>query len=445
MRISDESKKAWVITVNMGYGHQRTAYPLRFLAASSRLIKQNPESQNVINANDYFGMPEKDRIFWHQTRNFYEMISRFKKFPLLGDLAFSVFDFFQRILAFYPQRDLSKPNLTLRGNYSLIQRGFGRDLIGKLNIERGKPIPFITSFFLPAFMAERFDYNGEIFCIVCDADIARIWASLNPEKSRIKYFAPNQRVVERLRMYGIKNENIFLTGYPLPLENIGTEEMEILKENLRFRLLNLDPQKRYSAKYHVLIEKYLGSLPDFPNHPPTILFSVGGAGAQREIGISIVKSLKEKIKNKEVKIILSAGTKEKVKKYFQENVKKLGLEDYLYDNIDIIFQKNMYDYFSEFNKKLRKTDILWTKPSELSFYSALGIPIIIAPTIGSQEEFNKRWLIKSGYGMVQENPKYTEQWLFDWIKTGYLAEAAMQAFIEGEKLGVYNIQKIISQ
>lgn len=90
MIIFDESKKAWIITVNMGYGHQRTAYPLRFLAASSRLIQKNPESQNVINANDYFGMPEKDRIFWRQTRNFYEMISRFKNFPLLGDLAFSV-------------------------------------------------------------------------------------------------------------------------------------------------------------------------------------------------------------------------------------------------------------------------------------------------------------------------------------------------------------------
>ena len=54
MRILDESKRAWVVTVNMGYGHQRTTYPLRFLAAVSRLIPKNPESENVINANDYF-------------------------------------------------------------------------------------------------------------------------------------------------------------------------------------------------------------------------------------------------------------------------------------------------------------------------------------------------------------------------------------------------------
>jgi hypothetical protein len=115
------------------------------------------------------------------------------------------------------------------------------------------------------------------------------------------------------------------------------------------------------------------------------------------------------------------------------------------DGIAILYQENIEDYFREFNQKLRKTDILWTKPSELSFYSALGIPIIIAPTIGSQEEFNKRWLIKSGFGIVQEDPASTRQWLFDWLDKGYLAKVAMQGFIEGEQLGTYNIQKIISK
>ena len=87
---------------------------------------------------------------------------------------------------------------------------------------------------------------------------------------------------------------------------------------------------------------------------------------------------------------------------------------------------------------------MWTTPSELSFYSALGIPIIISSSIGSQEEFNMRWLLKSGFGIFQENPRYTRQWLIDWLDRGYLAEAAMEGFIEGEKLGTFNIEKIIS-
>ncbi len=413
----------------MGYGHQRTAYPLRNLA---------PEGK-VINANDYQGIPEKDKKIWETTRKFYEFISRFSRIPLVGKLSFLIYDQFQKILTFYPKRDLSKPNLALKQIFSLIKKGWGKDLIEKLKVT---PSTFISTFFIPAFMAEFFNYPGEIFCVVCDSDISRTWAPLNSQKSKIKYLAPTERVVERLKLYGVKKENIFLTGYPLPLENIGSEKMEILKEDLGYRILNLDPKRRYFHKYKVLIEENLGSLPEKSDHPLTLMFSVGGAGAQKEIGIKILKSLAEKIKKGQIKIILSAGVRERVKEYFGKNLKRLGLMEYLGENIKIIFERDIENYFQKFNSLLRKTDILWTKPSELSFYSALGIPIIISPPIGSQEEFNKRWLLKSGFGALQGNPNYTNQWLFDWLEKGYLAKMAMEGFIEGEKLGIFNIQKI---
>jgi UDP-N-acetylglucosamine:LPS N-acetylglucosamine transferase len=164
------------------------------------------------------------------------------------------------------------------------------------------------------------------------------------------------------------------------------------------------------------------------------MFAVGGAGAQKEIGVKIVKALRRKIKKGEIKIILVAGIREKVKEYFERKTRG--------QNVEIIFARDIETYFQKFNEALRKTDILWTKPSELSFYAALGIPIIIAPPIGSQEDFNKRWLLKSGFGLTQENPHYVEQWLFDWLGQGYLAEAAMQGFIEGEKLGTLKIKKL---
>jgi len=418
-------QKAWIISVNMGYGHQRTVYPLKDLAFEGK----------TINANDYEGIPGKDRRIWRSMRSFYEFISNFKKVPLVGEASFFIIDQFQKILNFYPKRDLSNPNSQLKQTYSLIEKGWGKDLIEKCKLKNAK-LPIISSFFTPAFMAEYFDYPADIFCIICDADISRTWASLNPKKSKIKYFAPTERVGERLKFYGVKPENIFFTGYPLPLKNIGSENLETLKEDLKHRLLNLDPQKRYFEKYKTLIENNLGKLPEKSDHPLTIMFSVGGVGAQKEIGLKIVKNLAKKIKAGDIKIILSAGIKEKIKKYFEEKIKDLKLE------VEILFEKNIEDYFQKFNQKLRKTDILWTKPSELSFYSALGLPIIIAPTIGSQEEFNKRWLLKSGFGIMQENPNYIAEWLFDWLNQGYLAEAAMQGFIEGEKLGAYNIQKI---
>ena len=429
-------QEAWVISVNMGYGHQRTAYPLRNLAPDGK----------VINANSYQGIPERDKKIWEATRKSYEFISNFYQIPLIGKALFSLFDRFQKILTFYPIRDLSKPNFTLKQIYSLLKKGWGRDFIERLTPHQkfgGGPI--ISTFFTPAFMAEFFNYPGEIFCVVCDADISRTWAPLNPKLSKIKYFASTERVVERLKLYGVKPENIFLTGYPLPKENIGTKKMEVLKEDLKYRILNLDPQKRYFEKYKDLIEARLGKLPEKSDHPLTILFSVGGAGAQKEIGIKILKCLIWQIKQREIKIILSAGIKERVKEYFERELKKLKCNENNSRYIEIIFEKDIGGYFQKFNLALRKTDILWTKPSELSFYSALGIPIIIAPPIGSQEEFNKRWLLKSGFGLLQEDPAHAEQWLFDWLERGYLAEAAMEGFIEGEKLGTLNIQKIITK
>jgi len=430
MTIPRNSKiaKAWIVAVNMGYGHQRTAFPLRYLA---------PEGK-IINANDYQGIPNKDKISWEGTRKVYEFISSFKKTFLIGEFVFFVFNQFQKILNFYPKRDLSRPNFQLREIFSLIKSGWGKHLIEKLE---KNALPFVSTFLTQAFMAEYFSYPNDIYCVICDADIARPWAPINPRKSRIKYFTPTERATERLKLYGVKPENIFLTGYPLPLENIGTEEMDILKQDLRYRLLNLDRCSKYSCHYQSLIEKYLGKMPETPDHPLTIMFSVGGAGAQKEIGVKILQNMKDKIKKGEIKIILVAGVKEKIKGYFEKNINNLGLEKN--PNVEVVYAKKMEDYFLEFNKKLRKTDILWTKPSELSFYSALGLPIIVAPPVGSQEDFNQRWLLKSGFGIMQENPDYVGQWFFDWLESGYFAEAAMEGFIEGKKLGTFNIERII--
>jgi len=428
-------QKVWVISVNMGYGHQRTAEPLRDLG-------------EIINANDYEGIPKKDKTIWQSMQQFYGFISRFSRIPLIGKAAFSIYDRFQKIFSFYPKREISEPNFILKQIYSLFKKGWGRDLIEncKLKIEN---LPLISTFFIPAFMAEYFNYPGEIFCVVCDADISRTWVSLNPSQSKIKYFAPTERVVERLKLYGVKKENIFLTGYPLPVENITANPsaggLEILKEDLRNRILNLDPQKKYFQKYKVLIEEKLGKLPEISNHPLTILFSVGGAGAQKEIGIKILKCLIWQIKQGRIKVILSAGIRKKVKEYFEKEINKIYRgRTPVNSGVEILFGTDIEDYFQKFNFALRKTDILWTKPSELSFYAALGIPIIISPPIGSQEEFNMRWLLKSGFGVLQENPRYTRQWLFDWLNRGYLAEAAMEGFVEGEKLGIFKISQIIT-
>jgi hypothetical protein len=425
------NKKARIISVDMGYGHQRTAYSLKELAFEDEIIR----------ANSYEGIPEKDQKMWETFHSFYESISRFKKIPLIGDFFFNIFDRFQKISEFYPRRNLSKPNFTTKKAYEFFEEGWGSHLIRSLG---KKPIPLICSFYIPAFMAEYFNYPGDIYCTVCDADVSRSWVPLNPLTSRIKYFAPTERVVERLKLYGVRPHNIFFTGYPLPFSNLG-EDLKLLKKDLAKRLLVLDPKKKYFQRYQSLIKKYLKEEKGKRNHPLTIMFAVGGAGAQREIGGQIIESLKKKIKQKEIRVILVAGIREKVKDYFRERVQSLGLEDFLGEGVKIIFQDNIYNYFEDFNQILKETDIIWTKPSELSFYSGLGLPLILAPCIGSQERFNKRWLLNSGFAIEQGYPSHVNEWLFDYLDKGWLAEAAMEGFIETEKRGFFSIKKIISK
>ncbi len=410
----------------MGYGHQRTAYPLKDIAFSGK----------VINANSYWGIPRKDKKIWNMTRSVYEFVSRFKIIPVLGTVAFFFLNEFQKIMGYYPKRDLSRPNFNLKNIFKFIKNGWGKDLVLMLT---KNPLPLVTTFFTPAFMAEEFGYPGDIYCVICDADVARVWASLDPEKSKIKYFAPCTWARDRLKLYGVKPENIFLTGYPLPKENIG-KDMEILKEDLRYRLLNLDPNKKYRKMYEPLVKGLLGSLPEKPNHPLTIMFSIGGAGAQKEICLKIINSLKERIKNNKLRIIIAIGVRKELKKYFAKNINGLKLDGW----VSILHSKNTGEYFEKFNSALQKTDVLWTKPSELSFYAGLGIPIIIAPSIGSQEDFNKRWLLHVGAGLFQEEPEYADQWFFDLLEAGDFAELAMEGFVEIEKMGTYNIEKIIN-
>ena len=67
----------------------------------------------------------------------------------------------------------------------------------------------------------------------------------------------------------------------------------------------------------------------------------------------------------------------------------------------------------------------------------------MAPPIGSQEDFNKSWLLKSGFGLEQEDLRCVGEWLGDWLTQGYLAEAAMEGFVEGEKQGTRNIRNLV--
>ncbi len=436
--------KAYVIAVTMGYGHLRPAYSLRDMAAPMPGVKSQ-KGGGVINADDYLGIPAEDKKIWETLRRGYEFVSRFKRIPVVGDAVFNMMDHMQEIAGFYPRRDLTKPIWQLRATYKTIEkRNWGRDLIKRLN---RKPLPIVTTFFTIAHMAEFFGYRGPIYCVVTDTDISRSWVAMDPHGSKIIYCAPSYRVSERLKLYGVNPRQIYLTGFPLPKNNVGHDtDVEILRRDLAYRMLNLDPAGRYLKVHggHVTERLGLTRLPKRPNHPLTLTFAVGGAGAQREIGVAAMKSLRRHILAGKLRLNLIAGVHQEVRTYFKDELDKCDLGGTRGRGVHIQFSKTKEQYFSEFNKLLRTTDVLWTKPSELSFFAALGIPIIIAPPIGSQEDYNKAWLLNLDAGVPQEDPRYAGEWLFDWLRSGFLAKAAMAGYREGFKFGTFNIERLVS-
>ena len=422
-------EKMYVVTVDMGYGHQRAAYP--FAAAAEG---------GIITINDYVGITAEEKEIWNGIRSQYEYVSFFKKLPIIGGLVFSLMDYFQQIKPFYPHRDLSKSTLQQKYFYRKIRDGLGRKLIENLN---ANPLPLLTTFFAAAYCAEYYNYKGEIYLAVCDADISRAWAPLDSETSRINYLVPNKRVKDRLMLYGVKDDKIFTTGFPLPKENIGTDDWEYLKADLKDRLEVLDPEGVYRKKYSKLIEAYLCPVAEIngASRPLTLTFAVGGAGAQRDLGILVLKCLKNKIIENKIQLNLVAGSRQDVAEYFEKALKENFLQNY--KNVQVIYSPDKTEYFRQFNQILRSTDLLWTKPSELSFYSGLGLPIIMMEPIGSQEEYNRRWLLGVGAGVDSKNPNYVDEWLFDFLNSGWLAEAAMRGYLNAPKMGTYNMENIV--
>lgn len=421
-------KKINLVAADMGYGHQRAAYPLLELSAGE-----------IITVNNYQGITDWEKNYWANNLRFYERVSRLKKIPLIGGLVFSVMDAFQKIQPAYPYRDLSEPTIQQRFFYRAVEKGLGRALIKSFN---PSGLPFVTTFFVASYIAEYNDYQGDIYCIICDADASRAWAPLKPKESRVKYFVPSERVRERFLMYGVKTDNIIISGFPLPKENIGFDR-QILINDLACRVGVLDQHGVYQEKYKSLLEKVTPGFSRKNNLPLTITYAVGGAGAQKEIGATIMNKLGREIRGKKISLNLVAGNRPEVRDYFMAEIKRAGLKPG--QGVNIIYNENKTDYFRDFNECLHDTDVLWTKPSELSFYCALGLPIIISPPIGSQEYFNRDWLLSIGAGIDSLDPEYINEWLPDLLESGRLAHAAMDGFLNAEQMGTYNIEKLLTK
>lgn len=417
-----------VVAIDMGYGHLRAAWPL-----AERLGVEVLSCDRAPLA----GRDEQER--WARSRRGYEWISRGSQLPVLGRPLAALLDALTAIPDLYPYRDLSAPDLAIRALERMIHAGLGAGLVAHLRATRR---PLLTTFYAPALIA---DYCGieDIFCVVTDTDIHRIWAPIDPRRSKIRYLVPSQRAERRLRSYGVPEAQIHRAGFPLPHALLGGPDLGVLRENLRRRLVRLDPTGGFRSTYRDELRLFLGEVPEGRGGPPLLTFAVGGAGAQAEMVELFLPRMRHAIFAGRLRLALVAGVRASVADYFERQIDRFGLRSRVGDGVQVLHAPALGRYFAEFDALLAETDILYTKPSELSFYAALGIPLVCARPVGHHERLNRRYVLEAGAGLKQWDPRHTAQWIDEWLLDGTLAASAWAGFMRLPKTGTYRTLEVV--
>ncbi len=397
-----------LVTAEMDLGHIRAIKPIETVTKAETVVLGTTKNATA-----------RTKFIWRFSLAVYEFLSRVSQVPIIGSILFSPLN---RLLQIKPLGDVSKkvlPSFQVSLLESAIKLGVGNEISSNGFLECN----VYTSFYLPVSYFAMKGFRNKIFCQICDVDLNRVWVPRNPRNPNIHYIATTRKSVYRLESYGVGSENIHLFGFPLPHELVGGVGQEIAISN-------------YAERTHFLTNGYIEG-----NRPLNVVFPLGGAGAMVRILEKVAESLLSEINNGIVKLTVIPGphsVRDKRLEYFKKNYFEKT------EGFQVVLSHNINDYFHKFNGLLKDAHVLFTKPSELTFYSSLGIPIIMTEPLGSQEQANREWLLANNIGVDMFNPSKSDIWLMNLLHSGTLARLAKNGWICGKRLALYEIQKLVS-
>lgn len=424
-------KSYMVVSLEMGYGHLRAAHALANGLDTKVWLADEPPL-----ADDF------ERRLWQWIRRAHRLMSRPTRWTVLERPANALMDLVTMIPSLYDAPDQSRPDLGVIALNRLIRMGLGRGLVRALREQRAA---LVTTFYAPAIIADEADV-GPVYCVVTDADVQRVWVPMDAERSNIHYLAPSPRVVRRLRAYGVREDRISLTGFPLPLDlsEGGADAGTSFSAQVARRIVRLDPENVFGSLHGPMLERLLGKLPEEERGQPVeIVFAVGGAGAQIGLSEEFLPRLRDHVLRDRIRIHLVAGTRAEVAQRFTQQLRRARLSSRIGSGISILYAPDFASYYRAFNQLLERADVLWTKPSELSFYAGLGIPLVLSHPVGAHERYNRRWLREQGAGLKQRRPDQLPGWLDEWLIDGNLAAAAWSAYTRIPRTGTEQILKLL--
>jgi hypothetical protein len=397
-----------VATVTMGYGHLRAAAALADLWSTPlEHVDTAPMSGRL------------DRWIWTVARRGYHGLSRLSQHHAQRRHFRAVL---HGLTAIEPAGDTGRRPFSVRLLDGLTRAGFGRRFGAELDA-RGRP--YVATFYANAVAAERHS-RVPVALVVTDSDIHRVWAGPEPGSGRIHFLAPTEVASSRLRSYGVPPQRLHVTGFPLPRELIGSAGLEVLDHNLEARLRRLERAGSGGVAPHIVL-------------------AVGGAGSHAAAAHGVLRELRDELARGAVRLTLVAGTHSRIARRFGRWLGELALAGSDGSMVEILYEPDFNDAYRRFNRALAGADILWTKPSELSFYAALGLPLLLEAPVGAHEDRNRAMVVDAGAAADRPRPGEVAARLRCGLANGWFIRAAERGRHRLPATGLYEIASVVSR
>jgi hypothetical protein len=416
------SRAPVVTALDMGYGHLRAAAAVASACGAAVVDADRPPIAS-----------EDEAATWRRTRRWYEALSRAAD-AWYAPGARRLLDLVTGIPPLEPPRDLSAPTAGTKFLARLIGRGLGAGLASRLK-ETGDPL--VSTFYAPAIAAEAHG-AARVHLVVTDSDVNRVWAPADSRRTRISFLAPTERTAARLASYGVPADRVRVTGFPLPPE---LAEPDACRRDFAARLARLDPAGVFRGSLDGRLRAQIGDADAAAPGRPTIVFAVGGAGAQAGVARHLLAALREPLRRGEVRVVLVAGTRAPVAAAFERWIRESGAGQ----AAEILHEPDFASYYRRFNATLASADVLWTKPSELTFYAALGLPLLCARPLGVHERRNREWAVGLGAALDAKDFRRTAAALPRLLADGTLAAAAWSGYTRMPRSGTSRILDAVAQ
>ncbi len=385
--------KFTITTALMGYGHLRAAHTIAAYSGMPVIWMGKTEHLGIIER----GLLRISQWLYHTTSRKAE-----QRDGLLFRGLENVLDFPDNPAAC----NTALPSFTR----ALIRAGIGKKMYNGVD---GDKRTLLHTFYLPALISLYHNYPVKNYLLVCDTDCHRIWVPVDAHDSRLHYCVPAAPAADRLMTYGVPPGKITLTGFPLPI---------IERREYQNRLERLAPES---------------------NEPLTIAFPFSGASVYFNYFARILKSLANDLYHGEIRLTVFVGDNPVLYKKVVHQLKKHRL--FNNKNVEVLYHANIMEAFSRFNASLEHTDIIITKPGELVFYAALGIPLLFLPPIGKHEYINRDYIVNNDAGMDIAMKDFSSAWIEHNRRNGTWHELATHGYHNLPRNGTTRMCEIIRE